>query len=387
MLKALRDDWQVKVLNSEGAYKQANLRYENQITKRETELSDALDQLTTAQMRREVSAGTRDLVLSEKSQEVDLVAESVKVQQLVVAIAEAMQRIGTHSIRAGTPEEERYQYQLEVIKLGQALGDLEMAKKYDHPLQAAEMEAAVKSAQQALARSQSNHEAILAQLLAQRTSAEKILATQRDRLRHYEDQLEKCHIRAPHDGVVMYAVSDEGEPIEAGAVLHERQKIATLCNPAELELNVSLPPEDADRVRVDMPAAIQVDLDNDEVYPGVVTALTGNGKEPGAVVKPQKPLNLRLGDTATVEIQLKQLPDVLQIPILSYISRDGNTIVYVRRDGDWQPQPVELGAAGMQYVQVVEGLQEGETIARDASVAASLIQDDPGTAPAKNTTE
>ena len=50
LLKELRDDWDVKVVQSEGKFKQADIRYRNHISRRETELADILAKLQQAEL-------------------------------------------------------------------------------------------------------------------------------------------------------------------------------------------------------------------------------------------------------------------------------------------------------------------------------------------------
>ena len=376
ILKELRDDWQLKVVDTEGEYQQADIGYENQLTKRETELANALSQLESAESLKSASEGMREIELAQIAEEVKVGAEGVRMQQLLLEIAEAMDRIGAAGSTTATPQEARYNYQFELMKLGQALGDLKIAKHFEHPLEAEEMQAAVKSAQRALVQSQRDCEAVLQQLATRRDAAAKMLNVQRERLQHYQEQIDKCTIHAPHDGVVMYTAHSDENVIVPGAILHARQPILTLHGLSPLQLEVFLPATAIDQVRTGLPATVEFDTGDGRRYQGQVAAVRQSGDYFCAFITPDDASSLRLGATATVGIQIKRLPDVIRIPRTSYISRGGRIVGYVKSQRGWQQRVLKLGAVGEEYAEVLVGLKAGETIALDAALAGSTAEVD-----------
>ncbi len=375
LLQELRDDWHLKVVGSEGEYRQADIGYQNQLSKRETELANALTQLESAESLKWAAEGIREIELAVVAEEARTSAEGVKVQQLLVEIAEAMDRIGAAGSLTDTPQEARLKYQTEIMKLGQALGDLEMMKKFEHPLQAEEMQAAVKMARNALLQSQRDHEAALQQLASQRDAAAKTLSVQRERLQHCERQIAKCAIHAPHDGVAVYATRGGTEAIGPGAVLREHEPILTLHDLSTLQWKVLLPKADADQVEVGLPATIECEPADGHLYHGTVAAMEQSGADTWTFIAPHGGPPLRLDASAMIEIPVTSLSNVLRIPRQAAISRDGQTVAYVMARRGWQPREVKLGAVGTRFVEVTDGLTEGETVALNASLVESQTRE------------
>ncbi len=376
LLKEVRDDWQLKVVAAEAAYKQADIGFQNQVTKRETELANALTLLEDFELLQTAFAAAREPKVAEKTEQTVADTENVRVQQLLSRIADAMKAIGAAGAEATTPDDQRYAYQLMILKLGQALGDLEITKKYEQPLQAKEIDEAVKSAQRALLQSQHDHELVLQQLATARAAARQTLDQAQTRLDHFDNQIEKCKIAAPHAGVVMYASAADGALVCAGAVVDERQPILTLYDPSLVQIDSPVPSTEARRIHVDATAVIYLDNPQSPGIPARVTDLKSEGDQVQVIVTPEDGTTLRLGEEATVEIHVHRLPTALRVPRASTFRWDDQTHCYVqsRDTGVWERRAVVLGVTGAEYCEVVQGLQEGDVIAAEALTAVEQLE-------------
>ncbi len=77
----------------------------------------------------------------------------------------------------------------------------------------------------------------------------------------------------------------------------------------------------------------------------------------------QPAVELKDGDNGSVAIVLAQLHDVLYVPFKAVSAAEGQPIVYyLREDGMKAYKPVETGAEINGYVEIISGLEEGETI-------------------------
>ena len=75
---------------------------------------------------------------------------------------------------------------------------------------------------------------------------------------------------------------------------------------------------------------------------------------------------LRPGMTAEVTILIDRLDDVISVPVRAVITYGGRQHIRVQRpDGSWEDRTVKLGKANTEYVQITEGLDEGEHVALD----------------------
>ena len=69
------------------------------------------------------------------------------------------------------------------------------------------------------------------------------------------------------------------------------------------------------------------------------------------------------GMTARVEIVTEQLKDALQVPIEGVFNDDGKPVCYVRKaDGKPEKREVKPGQSNDHFVQILEGLKEGEEV-------------------------
>jgi multidrug efflux pump subunit AcrA (membrane-fusion protein) len=73
---------------------------------------------------------------------------------------------------------------------------------------------------------------------------------------------------------------------------------------------------------------------------------------------------LRLGMTASVEILINELENVLTVPIPAVLHFSGKALISVRKpDGTFERRPVTLGDASDRAVEVKQGLKAGELVA------------------------
>lgn len=187
-------------------------------------------------------------------------------------------------------------------------------------------------------------------------------------------QVEKCTLRAPADGMVVYA----GPTIEEGAAVRPRQRLFNIFDPAgPMRVNTKVHEAVVDRLSPGMRARIKVDAFPDQVFSGTVKTIAGvpdPHRLPTQAVKVYTTLvaldqglpELRPGMTAEVEILVAELDDVLSVPVQAVLLLDGKEQVAVRKPGggfDWRE--VALGKTNERVVEVREGVTSGESIALD----------------------
>jgi multidrug efflux pump subunit AcrA (membrane-fusion protein) len=72
---------------------------------------------------------------------------------------------------------------------------------------------------------------------------------------------------------------------------------------------------------------------------------------------------IRPGMHATVRIVSETIEDVVVVPTGCIFHRDGHSIVFAERDGEFVPVSVATGESNGDLTAITEGLREGETIA------------------------
>jgi Cu(I)/Ag(I) efflux system membrane fusion protein len=179
-------------------------------------------------------------------------------------------------------------------------------------------------------------------------------------------------LRAPAGGVVMEKPSVQGMRFMPGEVLYRITDLSSLWLIAEVfEQDLSL-------VRPGQSATIHVNAYPDREFEGkvafiypAVSAETRTARvriqlaNPGQLLKPAM--------FAEVDVAVSQSPvERLSVPDSAVLDSGDRQIVLVRKDeGRFEPRAVKLGARGDGYVEVLDGIREGDSVV----VAANFLID------------
>jgi HlyD family secretion protein len=203
------------------------------------------------------------------------------------------------------------------------------------------------------------------------------LSRNEGQLENLERQIEHCTIRAPHDGFVIYATNDRREVlIEAGNTVRQRQHLFILPDLGQMEVAALLHESVIDHVAAGMRARVRVEALSGRVLEGQVTAVArlptvdwfSNVPYYAGVVKLDAvPLGLRPGMSAEVEIAAARRTDALAIPPESLAVENGRDVCYVVEADGLHRREVRLGRSTPEYLEVTEGLDEGEQVVLDPS--------------------
>ncbi len=209
----------------------------------------------------------------------------------------------------------------------------------------------------------------------QRLAADRLKAEE-DELAYLRKQIANCTIRAPQDGVVVYA--NRGRwwslPLEPGTLVFEGQSMFLIPDLTKLEVNVSVHESMGPRVRVGMKTGVRIASMPGEVIPGRVIAIemlsSSNWKEWDDNVRhfiarvslDQTPASAKVFMSATVVIDTGRLTDALVIPVESLAVVDGEESCYVVDDDGLERRSIKTRRATRDLVEVTEGLQAGEHV-------------------------
>lgn len=199
-----------------------------------------------------------------------------------------------------------------------------------------------------------------------------------DKLREIEDQVAKCTITAPQDGVVKYAhVNDfrgnDEVIIEEGAVIRERQAIIHIPNAESMRVELTINESLIQYVKPGLSAVINPVGMGDRVFHGTVQKVNqyaepsgwrrANVKEYKAFVSIDEPAAaLRSGMTASVSIRCAEVKDALQVPVQAIYSHGDKFYCFVY-DGSWEAREIKPGPTNDKFFVVENGLEEGDRVA------------------------
>lgn len=204
------------------------------------------------------------------------------------------------------------------------------------------------------------------------------------RLKQIESQIEKCIIKAPQAGQVVYAneTSWRGTKetvIAPGELVREGQVVIRMHDSAQLQVVAKINEAEMALVSPGMPATIRLDAFPDRELQGTVEVVdelpepapfSSNPDRKGYAVTIRLnnlPSELRVGLTAEVKILVDRQTDVLLLPVQAVAEHGGRYYCLLRTGADWSPRELTLGSNNDRLTIVCKGLQEGQQVARNAA--------------------
>lgn len=221
-------------------------------------------------------------------------------------------------------------------------------------------------------------------------SAENSYELELSKLREIEDQIAKCIITAPRNGVVKYAhVNDRrGEDdfiVEEGAEIRERQTIIRLPDNSKMQVELTVNEALVQFVSEGLPAAIRPVGFDDMVLRGRVARVNqyaepsgwrrANVKEYKAFVEILSEVDaLRPGMTASVTIEALSAPSALQAPVQAVYQHGEDFYCFVQDGAGLRAQKVTLGPTNDRFFVIEEGLSENDRVAMNPRELLSRVE-------------
>jgi HlyD family secretion protein len=188
--------------------------------------------------------------------------------------------------------------------------------------------------------------------------------------------IDRCTIRAPHDGFVIYADgpfrdNPERPVIEAGASVIQSQELFYFPDLSKMEAVAMLNETEVVRVRAGMPARVRFEsLRGGEDLEGHVDSVDSLPKRsfndvpyyPCRITLSAPPAGLLPGMSAKVEVHLGRCRDVLAIPNEAVSVDQDSKVCYVVGPSGVERREITSGESSLDLVEVANGLSEGESV-------------------------
>ncbi|MBI5756502.1 MAG: efflux RND transporter periplasmic adaptor subunit [Nitrospirae bacterium] len=197
-----------------------------------------------------------------------------------------------------------------------------------------------------------------------------------------EEELEKTSIRTPFDGVISFLNATPGEVPEylssEGMVVSSSRVSAPETEPFceivdDSVLKVEVPFDEADVMVIRRGQDVKITTDT---YPGkvfggkvaYVSPVISKTVEQNRTVEVEVKLivtggeRIPVGASVDAEIILEIKEDALIVPTNAVIERDGGRIVYTVDSGKIRKVIVKTGISSWEFIQILEGLKEGERV-------------------------
>ena len=221
---------------------------------------------------------------------------------------------------------------------------------------------------------------------AERLQAEAAIANAKSGVEIVQQQLEedkelrrKASLIAEQDGTVAYANErwyDPEDRIRQGTEMYRGRAVYYLPDMTRMQVKANVHESVVDRIAVDQKATVRLEAFSDQRLSGTVSSVAGMAASSYSsvqnyetvVVIDELPSDLAIkpGMTAEVDILVGTYRDVIAVPVGAITEHFEQAYVYVMKGRKAERRKVETGRTTHSFVEITEGLEEGEVVALDA---------------------
>ncbi|HJV88976.1 MAG TPA: efflux RND transporter periplasmic adaptor subunit [Holophagaceae bacterium] len=202
------------------------------------------------------------------------------------------------------------------------------------------------------------------------------------------DGLSKCTLQAPISGRVTSLKAEQGETAIPGMSNLPGATLMVISDMSQILAEVKVSEGEVVRTKVGQTAQVAVEALPGRVFPGTVVEVATGAEKTGQDanlykvkvmldMKTEDIPKLRPGMSARAVILTSEAKAVLQVPLQSVLEREGSleearqkgllapptrTVVMVVKGGHAQEREVRTGIASTQFIQVLEGVAEGDQV-------------------------
>ncbi|MGE5418091.1 MAG: efflux RND transporter periplasmic adaptor subunit [Acidobacteriota bacterium] len=181
--------------------------------------------------------------------------------------------------------------------------------------------------------------------------------------------LSNCTINSPIDGFIGLIEITEGN------MATSQLPVAVVSNTNTVKVVANVGESDIGQIKVNTPVTVKVDSQGGKIIPGVIdkVAMIADPitRRFPVEIKIDNPENvLKSGMFAEVTIPIEKRFNVVKVPKIALLEKGSNIDVYVVKiaGGDFKgkttafERPLKIGIEGKDYVEVLEGVKEGEDV-------------------------
>jgi len=193
-----------------------------------------------------------------------------------------------------------------------------------------------------------------------------------DKINKYMEALASTTIKAPEDGIVMFAKDWMGKTYGKDSEINIwNPLVATLPDMSVAISETYIREIDISKVQLNDSVRITIDALPDKVFFGKVIKIATIGEDHKdfdmkafkVVVRFEKSdKDMKPGMTVNNDIIVASYKDKLLVPLKAVFSKNGKQIVYLKRGGSITEQEIQLVAENEQYCVVENEIQEGDVV-------------------------
>jgi multidrug efflux pump subunit AcrA (membrane-fusion protein) len=351
-------------------------------------------ELTQLDLEKYLKGGREQLLRDLKSR---LLLAEADVEQWTEALEHAERKLKQKEVPENEVRAVRLRLQAARLALEKSQQDLQLFEKYSRPRTETDLRGKAAEAERALehAKQQAKGKESVARLEAE--AKKTVYQQELTRFKEIADEIKKCKLVAPQDGMVVYYVPEQvrfgasqqyivaqGEPVREG------QKLMSIPDLSKMQVVIRVPEALVTQVRPGLPAVLRVDAFPDRALRGTVRQVATTPSATDWLTADEKvyrtviaidgdTASFRPGMSAAVTIPLgKERNDVLAVPARALIGRGGigRTVscLVLTADGP-EEREVVLGLRNELTAEIASGLREGDEVIVNPQLLLHEIRD------------
>jgi len=176
-------------------------------------------------------------------------------------------------------------------------------------------------------------------------------------LRKVEDQINRATVKSNMEGVLVWIASEEGATLRQGEIL------ARIANLEKFRIEATVSDLNSARIAVGMAVKVKA---NTQILSGNIHNILPKieGGIITLIIQLDNPSHDRLRSNLSVDVYIitESREDVLRIKKGPFVNGPGEQEVFVIEDNKAIRKKATIGIAGMDFYEVIDGLQMGETV-------------------------
>lgn len=201
--------------------------------------------------------------------------------------------------------------------------------------------------------------------LAQRNALKQQLDAARARADASGNSLRKTRVLAPIEGRVETQIVAVGDYVKVGDPMFQ------LVGTRRLHAHLPFPEAASSRIKIGLPVKLMSPLAPGKVVEGKIDEIRptviASSRAIDAIVRFDTDDSIRGGGTVNAKVVVATRPNAIMIPEQSVVLRPAGKVVYVIQEGRAKAQVVETGYRTDGQIEVLAGLDGGETVAVDGA--------------------
>jgi multidrug resistance efflux pump len=209
-----------------------------------------------------------------------------------------------------------------------------------------------------------------------------------ERVQEIQRAIDAMNVKAPRTGTVIYSTNWEGEKKKVGDGVWRAETVLQVVSLEKMEAAGEIDEVDIARVALGQTVSLRLDAQPDVEITGRVTEVGDSigrtsAENPLKVARitieldPNADAKLRPGMRFRGQIESERVEDSLLLPLDAIFPTPEGPVVHRQTGEAWEPVAVTLGRRNAHEVVVLEGLEVGARVLRNADEAADGGSEDP----------